>query len=540
MLDWIYFDLEAYKRNMGLSFDRVAVIGAGVSGLAAARHLLDYGLDVTIYERSSKPGGVWAYDERKPLESKYPSILPSVAGLYPDSDSDSQGVTSQSLPLQTEKLILKHAPPGPAYFGLTTNISTKLQEMKGHPWKEGTGDFVNVKVVGDYLKDYARRFHLEQALRYNTKIEAIEKVGSKWVVKSKLLNKADGGNIEFVEREEIFDKVVVASGHYHASRVPDIKGLKDWREQYPERVMHSKVYRRPQEFAGQTVLLIGGGVSSTDIAREMNGIAKKVFQSTRGGQFDLPLSFLPPRTERIGECVSFEFEASDKGRGIAHLKDGATLVGIDKVIICTGYHISYPFLRRYHDDLTSPAEANETVLVTDGTQVHNLHKDIFYIPDPTLAFVGTAYYVSTFSLFEFQAIAVAAVFSGRANLPREEEMREEYRLKVIEKGFGRAFHALNGREPEYVRELVDWINIDAAASGGQKVEGHSEAWLKEDEIKKEKLLERFEKQKQEELEKQKQSYRTYNLRGQGPLPTSEYRLFDGNGSKGKLEEQAVG
>ncbi|EDO00163.1 hypothetical protein SS1G_03023 [Sclerotinia sclerotiorum 1980 UF-70] len=479
---------------MGLTFERVAVIGAGVSGLAAARHLLDYGLDVTIYERSSKPGGVWsvnysisspfgklAYDERKPLESKYPSILPSVAGIYPDSDSDSQGVTSQLLPLQTENLILKHAPPGPAYFGLTTNISTKLQEMKGHPWKEGTGDFVNVKVVGDYLKDYARRFHLEQVLRYNTKIEAIEKVDSKWVVKSKLLNKTHDGNIKFVEKEETFDKVVVASGHYHASRVPDIKGLKDWRERYPERVMHSKVYRRPQELAGQTVLLIGGGVSSTDIAREINGMAKKVYQSTRGGQFDLPLSFLPPRTERVGEF-----------------------------------------------------------LVTDGTQVHNLHKDIFYIPDPTLAFVGTAYYVSTFSLFEFQAIAVAAVFSGRAKLPREEEMREEYRLKVKEKGFGRAFHALNGREPEYVRELVDWINTDAAASGGQKVEGHSEAWLREDEIKKEKLLERFEKQKQEELQKQEQSYRIYNLRSQGPLPTSEYRLFDGNGSKGKLEEQASG
>lgn len=59
MWNWLNFDLEAYKRNMGLKFERVAVIGAGVSGLAAARHLIDYGLDVTIYERSSRPGGVW-------------------------------------------------------------------------------------------------------------------------------------------------------------------------------------------------------------------------------------------------------------------------------------------------------------------------------------------------------------------------------------------------------------------------------------------------------------------------------------------------
>lgn len=285
--------------------------------------------------------------------------------------------------------------------------------------------------------------------------------------------------------------------------------------------------------------MIGGSVSSTDIAREINGIAKEVYQSTRGGQFDLPLSFLPPVTKRVGECVSFEFQTDNEGQGIVHLKDGTTVAGIDKVVICTGYHISYPFLHPYHNDLISPHEANETVLVTDGTQVHNLHKDIFYIPDPTLAFVGTAYYVSTFSLFEFQAIAVAAVFSERAQLPSEEEMREEYRSKVIEKGFGRAFHSLNeGREPEYVRQLVTWINADAASSGGQKVEGHSEAWLREDEIKMGKLRERFEKKKQEE--KQQESPSIYNLRSKGSLPSSEYRLFSRNGSNGVLEEQAVG
>jgi cation diffusion facilitator CzcD-associated flavoprotein CzcO len=44
---------------MAPSPQRVAVIGAGVSGLAAARHLQESGLDVVVYERSSRPGGVW-------------------------------------------------------------------------------------------------------------------------------------------------------------------------------------------------------------------------------------------------------------------------------------------------------------------------------------------------------------------------------------------------------------------------------------------------------------------------------------------------
>ena len=38
---------------------RVAVIGAGVSGLTSARHLKAAGLEVVVYERSPVSGGIW-------------------------------------------------------------------------------------------------------------------------------------------------------------------------------------------------------------------------------------------------------------------------------------------------------------------------------------------------------------------------------------------------------------------------------------------------------------------------------------------------
>ena len=40
---------------------RIAVIGAGASGLAAAKKLLDHGLDPVIYERNAEVGGNWLY-----------------------------------------------------------------------------------------------------------------------------------------------------------------------------------------------------------------------------------------------------------------------------------------------------------------------------------------------------------------------------------------------------------------------------------------------------------------------------------------------
>jgi len=42
---------------------RVAVIGAGVSGLAAIKCCRDEGLDVVCFEKRSDLGGLWTYSE---------------------------------------------------------------------------------------------------------------------------------------------------------------------------------------------------------------------------------------------------------------------------------------------------------------------------------------------------------------------------------------------------------------------------------------------------------------------------------------------
>jgi hypothetical protein len=50
---------------------------------------------------------------------------------------------------------------------------------------------------------------------------------------------------------QLFDAVVVASGHYHAPRIPNITGLADIKRLWPSRVLHSKGYRRPDSYAGK-------------------------------------------------------------------------------------------------------------------------------------------------------------------------------------------------------------------------------------------------------------------------------------------------
>lgn len=170
-----------------------------------------------------------------------------------------------------------------------------------------------------------------------------------------------------------------------------------------------------------------------------------------------------------------------------HLKSGQELCGLDKVIICTGYQFTLPFLPNYHDDKLTSGEANETILVTDGTQAHNLHKDIFYIPDPTLAFIGVPFFTATFTLYEFQAITAANVLSGTASLPSESAMRQEYNERVNRKGYGKQFHSLKDVEEDYVNDLLNWINGPRAEKGLDPIEGHTGTWHKAKKAQRERL-----------------------------------------------------
>ncbi|CZR67641.1 related to FAD dependent oxidoreductase, partial [Phialocephala subalpina] len=285
-----------------------------------------------------------------------------------------------------------------------------------------------------------------------------------------------------------------ASGHYHAPKVPAIPGLKQLKEAYPSRIQHSKRYRSARGFQGKAVLLIGGSTSSTDIAKELTGIAKTIYQSTRSGAFDHPISMLPPEAKRTPEVAAFNLEqhpgpTSDDTPilGTVTLVNGKIIIGIDNIIIATVYHCTFPFLSEYHCGSVPPSETNETTLVTDSTQMHNLHKDILYIPDPTLASVGVPYHVTTFPLFEFQAITVGAVFSGKVPVPRVEEARVEYQKRVEKKGFGVNFHSLKGKDMEYVNELLTWINLHIVAGGGIPVEGYTKEWI----AQWEQILEKF-------------------------------------------------
>ncbi|KIW21428.1 hypothetical protein PV08_02008 [Exophiala spinifera] len=447
---------------------RVAVIGAGVSGVTTAAHLKAEGLNVTVFERAPVAGGVWVLDSRTPHEPTFPSIKPSLA--------DSVFYTS----VEEEDPYLLHAPPGPAYETLTNNVATQFLELSLNNWPADTPAFVRHNVLAHYIQDTAVKTGVHEDTVYDTAVKNVSKAGGTWRLETATWDKTTG---KATEKVWDFDFVVVASGHYHAPRVPDIPGLAEWKKAWPSRIQHSKSYRNPRGFENQTVLLIGGSASSIDIAREVGPVAKKVYQSTRGGFMDTPESWLPPNGVRVpgiasfGELKGTTSDGTGAIDGKVTLVDGQVLEGIDRVVVATGYHFTLPFFpKEFHRDDVPREEADNKILVTDGTMLHNLHKDIFYIPDPTLAFTGVPFYTATFSLFEFQAIAIAAVFSGQARTPTKEEMLAQYQEGIKEKGYGKPFHTLVGQDVQYAKELMEWVNLGRDPST-KKTDGYSAEWI---------------------------------------------------------------
>lgn len=176
----------------------VCVIGAGPSGLVAARELRKEGHAVVVLEQNDDVGGQWLYD--------------------PNVESEE--------PLGTSKFLKVHSS---IYESLRLTSPREIMGYTDFPFvvKKGrdTRRFPGHRELWLYLKDFCEWFGLREMIRFNSRVEYVGMLDYgefgkevKWVVKSKE-KKADQKVVE-----EVFDAVVVATGHYSHPRLPSIKG----------------------------------------------------------------------------------------------------------------------------------------------------------------------------------------------------------------------------------------------------------------------------------------------------------------------------
>lgn len=106
---------------------RVAIIGAGLSGLLACKHLVERGLDPVVFESYGQIGGIW------------------------------KRCTVESTRLQTPK---------------------NFYQFSDFPWPETVMEtFPDHRQVAEYLDSYAEEFDLLPRIRFNRKVTEMDFVG---------------------------------------------------------------------------------------------------------------------------------------------------------------------------------------------------------------------------------------------------------------------------------------------------------------------------------------------------------------------------
>jgi cation diffusion facilitator CzcD-associated flavoprotein CzcO len=407
----------------------VAIIGAGPSGLAAARYLKSEGFVPVLFEQARSIGGQWSGDAR-------------ASGVWPS---------------------------------MHTNTTRTLTALSDFPHAAGTPIYPTNQTIHDYLRRYADAYGLMPHVRTETRVEQISRSddGTGWVVES-----ASGTR---PPAREAFSHVVVATGRYQKPVVPEIPGLETFAGDGG--VIHTRHYKDPDSYRGRRVLVAGCAISALEVASDLAMLgADRVVTTNRRQRYVLPklsagvptdhaafsraaglaAMLLPPeavaasmkgfvlRTAGSPEYFGAPQPSDDifaagislsqhylplvaEGRidvkpWIASV-DGSRVTfqdgsedAFDAIICGTGYVLDLPFLDR----------RARAALDLTGTQM-DLHGFTFHPDLPGMAFVGLVHQVGpVFPAAELQARWVAYAWSGARPLPGEAAMRqgvEAYRAR---------------------------------------------------------------------------------------------------------------
>ena len=334
------------------------------------------------------------------------------------------------------------------YEGLETNIPHVLMRHSDAYSLENHQLFPTRETVLEYLEEYAKEIsHLVQFETQVTNISFSSIAGKDtWTIHTLHLPSVKSSQAEY-------DAVIVANGHYNVPTLPPINGIADWNRAFPGVIAHSKFYQDAEAYRGKKVLIVGNAASGTDICSQISAVAKlPVYVSQRSENYLANSADFKKTVSEIHEFLS----PASAPRAV-RLKDGSILTDIDAVLFCTGYFYSFPFLWNL-----------EPNLIGNGERVQNLYRHIFYIPHPTLAFVGLPSKIIPFRTFEGQAAVIARTYSGRLELPPEAEMKDWEHREMENRGSGKAYEVLPyPADFEYHNSMVDWASESMSPGEGK-------------------------------------------------------------------------
>lgn len=106
--------------------------------------------------------------------------------------------------------------------------------------------FRHREVIRGWVESIYSRHGYQKLVELETTVELAEKVGDKWVLT--LRKETPPGPEENSWWQENFDALIVANGHYSVPNIPQVPGLVELESKFPGTVIHSKHYRKPEDY----------------------------------------------------------------------------------------------------------------------------------------------------------------------------------------------------------------------------------------------------------------------------------------------------
>jgi dimethylaniline monooxygenase (N-oxide forming) len=219
----------------------VCVIGAGSSGIAAAKALHERGIPFDCFEKSDRVGGNWVF-------------------------GNANGMSS-------------------AYRSLHINTSRERMEYTDFPMPKSYPDFPHHTHIAAYFDDYVDHFGFRERIAFETGVEQAERADDgTWTVA------LDTGETRR------YDALVVANGHHWDPRWPE----PPYPGSFDGEQVHAHFYVDNEPFKGRRVLVVGIGNSAMDIAVESSFVADATFLSSRRGAHIIPKYLFGRPLDQIG------------------------------------------------------------------------------------------------------------------------------------------------------------------------------------------------------------------------------------------------
>jgi dimethylaniline monooxygenase (N-oxide forming) len=396
------------ERSTAGELPRACIIGAGSSGITAAKALHERGIPFDCFEKSDRVGGNWVFGNKNGMSS--------------------------------------------AYRDLFINTSRPRMEYSDFPMPESYPDYPHNTHIAAYFDSYVDHFGFREKITFETGVQRVSRrQDGVWEVE------LDNGETR------LYDALLVANGHHWNPRWPEpaFPGA----DTFTGELIHSHSYRENSLFTDKRVVILGMGNSAMDIAVESSYVASRTYLAARRGAWILPKYMFGKPADQLphhavvpfgirqrlshfgfktytGPPEQFGLPKPDHKFGEAHptisgrildrlqhgtitpkpniasfdgaevsFADGST-VDADVVVYCTGYKITFPF---FDDDLISAPDNHI-----------ELFRRVFHPDIPNLFFVGLLQPLgATMPLAEAQGAWVGDYLLGSYALPPAAKLRAD-------------------------------------------------------------------------------------------------------------------